>query len=215
MKNGFTPPTHGVGSRTGWPPERSGDQCPGAVFGTHCDSPNRPSPSLASSMALAAACPTAMPCSLKESSSIASSEATYSEASVFRSAARLVNGALSGAVETSSESTTYAAVATAASIDAFAPARLPHEVQYEFKAFKSGERAGNLKGLYAAVAQDASESATGLRVAVMEYVSLAAESAAFHIGEVATHLLDPRLRRMGVTPASVTRLVSSWMTNRT
>jgi hypothetical protein len=66
-----------------------------------------------------------------------------------------------------------------------------------------------------AVAQDASESATELRVAVMEYVSLAAESAAFHIGEVATHLLDPRLRRMGVTPASVTRLVSSWMTNRT
>jgi hypothetical protein len=27
----------------------------------------------------------------------------------------------------------------------------------------------------------------------MEYVSPAAEIAAFHIGEVATHLLDPRL----------------------
>src|SRR6476659_3804997 len=39
-KNGFTPPTHGVGSRIGWPPsERSGDQCPGAVFGSHCEGP--------------------------------------------------------------------------------------------------------------------------------------------------------------------------------
>ena len=86
----------------------------------HWDGPNRPSPTLASSIALAAACPTAMPCRLKEPLSIASSEAAYSEASVFRSAARLANGTLSGAVETSSESTSYAAVATAASIDAFA-----------------------------------------------------------------------------------------------
>ena len=124
MRNGFTLPAHAVGSRTGTPPETSGCQCPGAGFDTHGDGPNRPSPSLSSSIASAAACPTLMPCFLKESSSIASSEAAYSEASVFRSAPRLVNGTLSCAVETSSESTTYAAVATAASIDAFAPARL-------------------------------------------------------------------------------------------
>ena len=105
MRNGLTLPTHGVGSRTGTPPETSGCQCPGAGFDTHGDGPNRPSPSLASSIASAAACPTAMPCRLNESSSIASSEAAYAEESVLRSPARPGNGALSGAVETSSEST--------------------------------------------------------------------------------------------------------------
>ena len=124
MRNGFTLPTQGVGSRIGAPVGlRSGCQCPGAAFGTHGDGPNRPSPSLASSIASAAACPTAMPCFLKAPSSIASSEAAYAAESVLRSPARPGNGARSGAVETSSESTSYAAVATAASIDAFAPAR--------------------------------------------------------------------------------------------
>src|SRR5512132_2766736 len=79
-------------------------------------------------MASAAACPTAMPCFLKESSVIASSDAACSKASVVRRPARPVNGALSGAVETSSESTSYAAVATAASIDAFAPVRLFQQI---------------------------------------------------------------------------------------
>ena len=105
MRNGLTLPTHGVGSRAATPPGTSGCQCPTAEFGTHGDGPNRPSPSLASSIALAAACPIAMPCFLNESSSIDAREAAYAEESVLRSPARPGNGALSGAVETSSEST--------------------------------------------------------------------------------------------------------------
>src|SRR6478735_11855102 len=35
IRNGLTSPAHGVGSRTGTPPTRSGCQCPGAEFGTH------------------------------------------------------------------------------------------------------------------------------------------------------------------------------------
>jgi hypothetical protein len=37
MRKGFTPPTHGVGSRIGCPVAglTSGCQCPGAEFGTH------------------------------------------------------------------------------------------------------------------------------------------------------------------------------------
>ena len=48
MRNGFTPPTHGVGSRIGCRRRlMSGCQCPASEFGTHCDGPNRPSPSRA------------------------------------------------------------------------------------------------------------------------------------------------------------------------
>src|SRR3954454_12304152 len=94
MRNGFTLPTHGVGSSSGAPPERSGCQCPGAEFGTHAEGPNRPSPSLASSIASAAACPTATPWRLNESSSTDASEAAYAEASVPTSPARPGNGAL-------------------------------------------------------------------------------------------------------------------------
>ena len=61
--------------------------------GTHCDGPKRPSPALAWSMALAAACPIAMPCLLREPSWIAPSDAAYSEESVARSPARPGNGA--------------------------------------------------------------------------------------------------------------------------
>ena len=51
-------------------------------------------------------------------------EAAYSVARVVNNPARPGNGAVSGAVETMSANTSYAAVATAASIDAFAPKRL-------------------------------------------------------------------------------------------
>src|SRR6476646_11597722 len=61
MRNGFTPPTHGVGSRMSPAAFESGHQCPTAVLGTHWDGPNRPSSARASSMACAAAWPTAMP----------------------------------------------------------------------------------------------------------------------------------------------------------
>ena len=79
MKNGFTPPTHGVGSRIGSPVGGliSGCQCPTPVSGTHWDGPNRPSPALESSMALAAACPIGMPCLLKALLPIAASDAAY------------------------------------------------------------------------------------------------------------------------------------------
>ena len=106
MRNGLTSPAHGVGSSSGAPVgDSSGCQCPGAEFGTHADGPNRPSPSRASSIAAAAACPTATPCFVNESSSSAASEAAYAEESVLSSAARPGNGARSGAVETSSEIT--------------------------------------------------------------------------------------------------------------
>ena len=106
MRNGFTSPAHGVGSSSGAPvADRSGCQCPGAELGTHADGPNRPSPSRAASMAAAAACPTATPCFSNEPSWTAPSEAAYVVESVVRSPARPGNGALSGAVETSSEST--------------------------------------------------------------------------------------------------------------
>src|SRR6188474_216427 len=58
-RNGLTLPAHGVGSSSGCPAAlSSGCQCPGAGFDTHGDGPNRPSPALAPSMAMAAACPT-------------------------------------------------------------------------------------------------------------------------------------------------------------
>src|SRR5215208_7552537 len=65
IRNGRTPPTHGVGSRTGVPLGlKSGCQCPGAEFGTHWDGPNRPSPCRAAIIASAAAVPAVIPCVL-------------------------------------------------------------------------------------------------------------------------------------------------------
>src|SRR6478752_5292849 len=77
MKNGRTPPTHGVGSRIGAPVVGliSGAQCPTAVLGTHWDGPNRPSFARSSSMACAAACPIEMPCRLNELLAIGASDA--------------------------------------------------------------------------------------------------------------------------------------------
>src|SRR6476646_8111592 len=112
MKNGRTPPTHGVGSRIGSPVAGlvSGCQWPTPVFETHCDGPNRPSFARSSSMALAAACPISTPCRLNELLAIGASDAEYCVESVLSSPARPGNGARSGALETRLESTSYAAV---------------------------------------------------------------------------------------------------------
>src|SRR5215207_5461593 len=79
MRNGLTPPTHGVGSRMGSPVvgSVSGHQCPGAVFGTHCDGPKRPSFCRAAIIASAAASPAAIPRALKGESGTPASEAVY------------------------------------------------------------------------------------------------------------------------------------------
>ena len=121
MRNGFTPPTHGVGSLA-WP--GSNDQCPGALLGTHCDGPNRPSPCLAPIIACAAAVPAAIPMFLNGVSGIAFVAASYCDASVVSRAALLGNVMLWGTVSTMFFSTRYAAVATAASSDAVFPKRL-------------------------------------------------------------------------------------------
>ena len=67
--------THGVGSRIGPVGLGRGCQWPGAEFGIHGDDPNRPSPSLASIIAWAAAFPAAIPCVLAYELGIAASEA--------------------------------------------------------------------------------------------------------------------------------------------
>ena len=122
MRNGFTPPTHGVGSRAVG--VMSGCQCPRPELASHWDGPNRPSPTLESSMALAAACPIAMPWLLEAPWSIAPSDVLRAVVRHRQECPRDSGTELvSGAVETRFESTSYAAVATAASIDAFAPAR--------------------------------------------------------------------------------------------
>ena len=76
MRNGFTVPTHGVGSRIGALVVGlvSGTHFPTPVLPSHWDGPKRPSPTLASIMAFAAACPTGTPCILKALSAIAPSE---------------------------------------------------------------------------------------------------------------------------------------------
>ena len=125
MRNGFTRPTHGVGSRIGCPVagSMSGCQCPGAEFGTHCEGPNRPSPSLAAIIASAAAFPAATPWALNGESGIAPSEDAYCDASDCSTLALLGNGMLAGTVDTMFERTVYAAVATAASFEAVAAKR--------------------------------------------------------------------------------------------
>ena len=77
IRNGFTPPTHGVGSSIGCPVSGSMQRppVPGAVFGTHCDGPNRPSPWRAAIIASAAAFPASMPCALNGPSGIAAERA--------------------------------------------------------------------------------------------------------------------------------------------
>ena len=47
----------------------------------------------------------------------------------------------------------------------------------------------------------------------MQYISLDMKSARFGVGQIAGDLLDPLLFRSWVNPASVTRRVSSWITN--
>src|ERR671913_244841 len=125
-RNGRTLPTHPVGSSSGVPVvgDSSGCQCPTSELGTHALAPNRPSPVRAACITRAASWPTATPCLVDESSPKAPSEDAYAEVSAFRSPARPGNGTRSGADETSSTSTSYAAVATAASTEALAPARV-------------------------------------------------------------------------------------------
>src|SRR5436190_21628955 len=125
MRKGFTPPTHGVGSRIGWPVAglTSGCQCPGAELGTHWDGPKRRSPCLAAIMASAAAAPAAIPCALKGDSGIASREAAYCDASDCSTLFLPGNATFAGTVETMFARTVYAAVATAASSDAVAANR--------------------------------------------------------------------------------------------
>src|SRR6187431_1947595 len=78
IRNGLTPPTHGVGSRIGLLLASSnGDQCPGFGFGSHCDAPNRPSACRAAIIACAAACPASTPSVLDGPSSTPASELAY------------------------------------------------------------------------------------------------------------------------------------------
>src|SRR5215210_4259726 len=77
MRNGSTPPAHGVGSCTVVPFGATGSQYPGFGFGTHCDGPKRPSPRLAAIMASAAAVPASIPRSLNGASGTAPSDALY------------------------------------------------------------------------------------------------------------------------------------------
>ena len=112
--NGSTAPTHGVGSRTGCPEAGSvsGHQCPGAVLGTHCEGPNRPSSSRAAIITLAAASPAAIPFTSRQPSGMSARASAYCLASVSSMVARLVSGRFF-TVDTMSRSTPYAATATA------------------------------------------------------------------------------------------------------
>jgi hypothetical protein len=101
MRNGVTPPTQGVGSSIGVPSGfRSGCQCPGAGFGTHCEGPKRPSSSLAAIIASAAAFPAATPCRLNGPSATAASAAAYWAASNCCRLALFGNGIVAGTVAT-------------------------------------------------------------------------------------------------------------------
>src|SRR6188768_3312053 len=86
MRKGLTFATHWVGSRIGSPVAglMSGCQWPLSGFDTQVDGANRPSPTLESSMALAAACPIVMPCTLNRLSRIAASDALYCDVRVAR-----------------------------------------------------------------------------------------------------------------------------------
>jgi hypothetical protein len=121
IRNGRTVPTHGVGSSIFVPSGfKSGHQCPGAVFGTHCDGPKRPSPCRAAIIASAAAFPAAIPCVLNGVSGIAASDVAYCASSVWNKLALFGNEIVTGTVETMLERTRYAAVAAAASFEALA-----------------------------------------------------------------------------------------------
>src|SRR5215216_3796189 len=124
IRNGRTPPTHAVGSSIGVPSGfRSGHQCPGAVFGTHCDGPKRPSFCRAAIIASAAAFPAAIPCLLNGVSGIATSDVAYWASSVCNKLPLFGNEMVTGTVETMLERTRYAAVAAAASFEALAEKR--------------------------------------------------------------------------------------------
>ena len=129
IRNGRTPPTHGVGSSIGVPSGfNSGCQCPGSSFGFHGDGPKRPSPSRAAIIASAAAFPAAIPWVLDGPSGIAASEVSYSVSSDCNRSARFGNGMRAGTVETMFERTRYAAVAAAASFEAVAAKRGLEEI---------------------------------------------------------------------------------------
>src|SRR5215218_5888759 len=123
IRNGSTPPTHGVGSCTVVPFGATGSQCPGFESGTHWDGPNRPSPSLASIIASAAALPASIPRVLNGSpASTFARKFAYCVASDCSNAVLAASEKL-GTVETMFASTLYAAVATAASVAAVAANR--------------------------------------------------------------------------------------------
>ena len=103
---------------------KSGCQCPGAEFGTHCEAPKRPSPCRAAIIASAAAFPAAMPRFLNGLSGIPLSEAAYSAFSVATTLALFGNAMVGGTVKAISVRTRYAAVAAAASCELVAPKRL-------------------------------------------------------------------------------------------
>jgi hypothetical protein len=125
IRNGRTPPTHGVGSSICVPSGfNSGCQCPGSELGTHGDGPKRPSPCRAPIIASAAAFPAAIPAVLNGVSGIAASEAAYSVESDCNKLALFGNGMVAGTVETMLERTLYAAVAAAASFEAIESKRV-------------------------------------------------------------------------------------------
>ena len=91
IRNGLTPPTHGVGSCAVVPFGATGSQYPGFAFGQNWDGPNRPSPCLASIIASAAAVPAAIPMFLNGESGIAFFEALYCVSSDASTAALVGN----------------------------------------------------------------------------------------------------------------------------
>src|SRR5687767_4008587 len=119
MRNGFTLPIHGFGSRIGCPVAglMLGCQCPGAEFDTHWEGPNRPSPCLAAIIASAAAFPAATPWALDGESGTAPSDEACCDARACSTLSLLGKAMRAGTVDTMSTRTVYAAVATAASFE--------------------------------------------------------------------------------------------------
>jgi hypothetical protein len=106
MRNGLTPPTHGVGSSIGVPSGfESGCQCPASELGTHGEGPKRPSSRRAAIIASPAAFPAAIPCTLNGVFGMAASVAAYSVCSDCNRLALLGNEMRSGTVATMSERT--------------------------------------------------------------------------------------------------------------
>src|SRR5262245_24908310 len=100
MRNGSTPPTHGVGSGAVVPFGATGSQYPGFGFATNWDGPNLPSVFRASIMASAAAVPAAIPMFLKDESGIEFVHALYCVSSDASTAPLVGNVMLWGTVST-------------------------------------------------------------------------------------------------------------------